>query len=119
MVVLDRVRVGCRVVCLAEDAVGQTAQVVGDIDPLVGRVSGILTQKNRVRDIENAGGRHGVSRMTATRRVRNDRLDRRAVQAQRGVEPVVAGAAAAAILAHVNLSLGGTDVHEVAEVADA
>ena len=69
--------------------------------------------------IEHAVGGDGVSVMAAAGRVGDDLLDGRAIQAERDVEPVVARAAAAAVLGDVDLALLGADVDEVAQVADA
>ena len=112
----DRIRVGRRVVGLAEDGVRQVVDVAGDVDP--GR-----------RDIGRRGDRvgqevhpllgDGVDRVAATAGICGDRLDLRAVQAGGDLDPVVACAAAAAVLGDVDLTGRRTDVNKVVEVADA
>ena len=119
LVELDRVRVGRRVVGLAEDGIRQVVDVAGDVDPLELGVGGVVRQEDRVLEVEDAGGGDGVGVVAAADRVGDDRLDGPAVEAERDVEPVVAGAAAAAVLGDVDLAGLRADVDEVAEVADA
>ena len=77
-IICDRVRVSRRVVVLTEDRVRQVEDIAGDVDP--GR-SGISRRGNRIGNNVHALLGHGVGFVTAAGRVRDDRLDLRAVQA--------------------------------------
>ena len=115
-IICDRVRVGRRVVVLTEDRVRQVEDVAGDVDP--GR-SGISRRGDRIGDDVHALLGHGVGFVAAAGRVRDDRLDLRAVKPGGNIDPVVARAAATAVLSHIDLAGRRADVDEVAQVADA
>ena len=120
LVELDRVGIGRRVVVLAEDGIGQVVDVARDVHPLELGVGGVVAQGDRVLDVEDAPRGDGVGVVAAADGVGDDRLDGSAAEAQRDVQPVVAGAAAAAaaVLTDVDLVALGADVHEVAQVAE-
>src|SRR5262249_54928536 len=113
------VRVGRRAVGRAEDGIGQVVDIAGNVDPLIGRVGRVVPQEDRVLDVEHTPGGDGVGVVAAADGVGDDRSDGAAAEAERDVQPVVAGAAAAAVLGDVDLAGLGADIDEVAQVAQA
>ena len=65
---------------------------------------GLVAEGIELAMIEDAVGGDGVGVVAAAGGVGDDRLDGRAVQAGGDVDPVVAGAAAAAVLGDVDLA---------------
>ena len=115
-IVRDRVRVGRRVVVLTEDRVRQIEDVAGDVNP---RRGGIGRRGNRIRDDVHAFLGHRVGLVAAADRIRDDRLDLRAVEPGGDIDPIVTRAATTAVLSDIDLAGRRADVDEVAQVADA
>ena len=105
------VRVGRRVVALAEDGVGQGLEVAGDVDP--GR-SGVGGRGDRVGHVVDAVLGDGVGVVAAPGGIGDDLLDGRSIQSGGDIGPAAAG-----VLADVDRAGARADVEEVAEVADA